>query len=100
MIHDCGSFKAEYMYTDHPQCYLIKDKTTKDREFSVFGKDILKHTYLAYSEQDILDFINNVVINGNDTMKNDRINFANKYLKINYPHATDKMLECIKKELS
>jgi archaellum component FlaC len=95
LIHDCGSFLAEYMYTHHPQCYLVKDEAA----FSTLGKELLKHTYMVYSQQGILEFIDNVVINGNDTMKNDRINFANKYLKINYPHATDKIIEILKKEL-
>jgi hypothetical protein len=100
LIHDCCSFEAEYMYTDHPQCYLVKDNSTIDKEFSDFGKEVLKHTYKAYYKKDILNFIDNVVINGNDTMKNDRINFANKYIKINYPHATEKIIEYIKKKLS
>lgn len=95
LIHDCGSFQAEYMYTDHPQCYLVKNENV----FSVLGKEILDHTYKAYSQQDILDFIDNVVIKGNDVMKNDRINFANKHIRVNYPFASSKIIEILKKEL-
>jgi SAM-dependent methyltransferase len=99
MIHDCGSFKAEYMYTDHPQCYLINDDANVDKNFSEFGKEILKYTYISYCQQDILNFIDNVVIKGDDVMKKDRINFANKYIKINYPFASSKIMKILKKEL-
>ena len=34
LIHDCGSFMAEYLYTKNPQCFTLESKKVIDREFS------------------------------------------------------------------
>jgi hypothetical protein len=100
LIHDCGSFLAEYLYTDHPQCYLLKDEREINDQFLHFGKKILNHVYKAFSKEQIIDFIDNVVIKEQDYMKRSREKFANKYIKINYPHATEKIIEYIKKKIT
>jgi CDP-glycerol glycerophosphotransferase (TagB/SpsB family) len=100
LIHDCGSFLAEYLYTDHPQCFLLKDEEDIDRQFLPFGQRVLKNVYKAFSKEQIIDFIDNVVIKEQDYMKRSREKFANKYIKINYPHATEKIIEYIKKKIT
>jgi hypothetical protein len=100
MIHDCGSFLAEYLYTDHPQCYLLKNENEIGQEFTSFGKEILEHVYKSFSKQDILNFIDTVVIKENDSMGKYRKDYANKYIKINYPNASQRIIQYLKEELT
>ncbi len=100
LIHDCGSFMAEYLYTKNPQCFILESKKVINREFLPFGKKILKNIYTAYSEQNIIDFIDNVVIKKNDYMKNSRIIYANSEIRCNYPHSTMFILDDLIKEIT
>ena len=99
MIQDCSSFLAEYHLTGHPQCYVLKSVDHIPTQFDWWGQELLGHTYKAYSEQDIIDFIDNVVIAGNDPMKEERMKFAKEKLMFNYPHASEAILADIKKAL-
>ncbi|UYZ82837.1 hypothetical protein MTZ49_09450 [Entomomonas sp. E2T0] len=99
LIHDCGSFLAEYFYTDNPQCYLLRNESAIDEEFLTFGKEMLKHTYHAYNETQLIDFIDNVVIAKKDAMKQQRLDFANTYIKYNYPNATQAIIDFLRQKL-
>jgi hypothetical protein len=79
MIHDCGSFTVEYIMVNKPVLYLIHDSDSLKR-VNYFGKKAISCHYHAYSENDIINFINNVVIAGLDTMVETRNFFRNKYL--------------------
>ena len=48
---------------------------------------------------EIEQFILNVVINGNDDMKQQRTYFVKNKLMYNYPNASSKLLSYIKREL-
>jgi hypothetical protein len=99
LIHDCGSFMAEYLYTDHPACYLLKDEDTNRENYSSFGLECIARHYPAHNESDIIHFIDNVVMKGEDTMKRERILFAENKIRINYPHATQIVIKEIENEL-
>ncbi|MCX2717950.1 hypothetical protein OQH61_09415, partial [Helicobacter sp. MIT 21-1697] len=88
LIHDCGSFIAEYLYTDKPEAFIIESQDTIEREFTPFGKEVLKHLYLVSTEKDILNFIDCVVIQEQDSMQQSRLAFAKEHIRINYPNAT------------
>ena len=45
-----------------------------------FGKIAMNLHYVGKDERDIIDFIENVVLNGNDPMKQQRLQFRNDYL--------------------
>jgi hypothetical protein len=100
LIHDCGSFMAEYLYTDHPACFLLKDEEQNKKNYNHFAFECISHHYKAYTEDDIVNFIDNVIVDGNDTMKEERINFANQNIRINYPYATKAIMDYLKKELT
>ena len=99
IIHDSGSFIMEYIFTKKPILYLHKDKNFGRRwnentihAFSTF--------YPAYSDHDIDDFLNNVVLEGEDFLKENRIQFLNDTLLPPYGNsASDNIVEHIKKEL-
>ena len=80
IINDGESFMVEYLYTKKPAMFLVADKNISDR-FNEFGKLVFKQLYQGHSEQDIREFINMVIIGGNDHMKEERVGFFEKYVK-------------------
>ena len=99
MIHDCGSFIGEYLYTEKPCCYLMKSLDETMNNLVPLGQECMQHYYHAFSREDIINFIKDVVIAGNDTKKEDRVNFVERELKVNYPHAAEFVCNFIKKQL-
>ncbi len=95
MIHDCGSFTAEYLFTENPCCYMLKDEAQIKDDFLPMGQDCLQHYYKAYEAEDIYHFIEDVVIRGNDPMKQGRTRFSREHLKFNYPNSAKYAFEYI-----
>jgi hypothetical protein len=82
MILDSGSFIAEYTYTQKPMLYLCKYKDTlAETTFNDFGKKAIKHLYQAHCWEDVVRFIDDVVVQGNDPLCEQRIRFVNDVLK-------------------
>lgn len=97
MIHDCASFLMEYLYTNHPVCYLLKNKNEIEKEFAPIGQKCLANSYQAFNKTEIINFIENVVLKEDDPMKSKRTTFAKQEIMINYPNATNVILQNIKK---
>ena len=89
LINDCASFLAEYFYTGKPQCYMLKTPKTITDKFNQLGINCINHCYKAYNKKQIIDFINNIIINDNDYMKDERIKFAQEEIMINYPNSSE-----------
>ena len=97
MIHDCGSFIVEYLYTQKPVLYL---GTNREEQSNIVGKKAYQCHYHGNSIEDIENFITSVVIEGNDPMKNDRREFFNANLLP--PHGksvAENIIDELKKEL-
>lgn len=82
MIHDCSSFTLEYLYTQKPCMYLVKDKHHTDNQ-NEFGKHAFEHHYHGKNAEDIEQFIQNV-IKGVDPMKENRHQFYETELRPPY----------------
>lgn len=99
IIHDCGSFTAEYLCTYKPMLFLEANKKVI-AGWNECGKEIAKNIYLSEKGEKIDWFIKEVVINGDDYMKDQRIRFVDNYLK---PHndggASVAIFDYLKKEL-
>ena len=67
LIHDCGAFMVEYLYTHNPVMYLIGNNSDFS-SFSEFTKEAFNVHYHGTTSDDIEQFIQNV-INGNDEKK-------------------------------
>jgi len=80
LIHDCGSFVAEYMYTGKPVMYLMKDENILER-FNEVGQMALKTFYHGNNVESIYLFIQNVVIEETDTLKTRRDEIFNSVIK-------------------
>lgn len=94
LIHDCGSFVAEYLYTKKPCCYLLRGSETGS-EFNQLGKMCFESHYHAISEPEVEKFICDVVLNGNDPMKNEREKLAVDHVIINHKKSSQIILERI-----
>ena len=82
MIHDCGSFTLEYLYTGNPVMYLVRDEHHKDNMTSIATHAFDLH-YKGLSREDIETFIQNV-IKGIDPLAEERRSFLGKDLQIPY----------------
>lgn len=80
LIHDCGSFTTEYLFTKKPVMYLCKENDMTER-FNAFGVQAFEHHYQGHSIEDIEKFIKEVVVDGNDPMKAQRECFFEKQLE-------------------
>lgn len=78
LIHDCGSFTAEYLYTGKPALYVFR-KDRRDME-NEFGKRALAAHYHAHEGAEIEAFVEAVVLQGRDTMVSEREAFARECL--------------------
>lgn len=80
MIHDSGSFGVEYHYSGNPVMYIADNFEEHLSTMGDFGKLAMQLHYVGKSCEDIVRFIEDVVIAGNDPMKDERMQFVNKYL--------------------
>ena len=78
MIHDCGSFRLEYLYTGNPVMFLQKKEPIFDY-MNWQTTEALNLHYKGKTNKDIEDFIINV-INGYDPLKEKRNHFVDNYL--------------------
>lgn len=99
LIHDCGSFLAEYFYTGRPQCYLLESPKTIDEQFLPFSRELLNHAYKAFTGEEIVSFIRTVILEGRDSAKAARDAFAVHEVCVNHPHATDAVISSVLQNL-
>lgn len=78
MIHDSHSFTVEYLYVNKPVMFM----TNYDRESQCneVGKKAFNAHYHGTSREDIISFIEDVVIGGKDSMNEKRHQFYNDIL--------------------
>lgn len=75
LITDCGSFLAEYLPTKKPIIHLINQKSIGYNEI---GEKLTSSYYKIDTLEDLENTINNVILSGNDYLKDTRLN--NLYL--------------------
>jgi hypothetical protein len=80
MIHDSGSFTTEYLFTRKPVMYLTDEKVAGKR-FGPFGIKSYGCHYHGTTREKIDAFLSNVVLAGDDPMKEQREEFFKKYLQ-------------------
>ena len=100
MIHDSGSFIAEYQYVNKPMIFLTRD----GEKFSELANDILNASYTVDGRDlnGIVALMQEIFINGNDYKAAERKEAFNKhlnYLKENGMLASEFVFKSISKEL-
>lgn len=103
MIHDCSSFTVEYHYCLKPVMYIQGNLKTYADTLSEFGKLALEAHYLGKNKEDIINFIEKVILGGEDTMFETRKLFYDKYLlppngKTVVENTLDDLLKSLKKK--
>lgn len=81
MIHDSGSFTVDYLYFGKPVLYDNPDIEGAKVTANETGKAAYDVHYKVTCNDDIRRFIDDVVIAGNDPMKEQREEYYNKYLR-------------------
>ena len=101
MIHDSGSFCVEYHYTKNPVMYMAKNFEEQVSVKGDFGQLAMRLHYVGSNQSDIIRFIDDVVQNGNDSMKEHRNDFYNQYLlPPNGKTVAENIIEVLLKSLS
>lgn len=80
MIHDCGSFCVEYLYSKKPVMFVSRDFAQQLEGKSEFGVLALCQHYIGQTSVDIMEFLENVVLAGDDTLLESRDKFLHDYL--------------------
>ena len=98
IIHDSGSFLAEYLHVNKPAMYMVADDTLTER-FNPFGKLAFAVCSHGKSTEDVALFIENDILNGQDLMADKRSDFVHKHLLQNKIVPSDYIFEYLKKSL-
>lgn len=80
MIHDSDSFIVLYHYSLKPTLYTSNNYSEIRESINYRGKEALDAHYCGSCVEDVKQFINQVVLGGNDPKKPDREAFFQKYL--------------------
>ncbi len=75
MIHDCGSFTIEYLYTGNPVMYVIKNENITNN-FNEFQQSAFDLHIKGANSQDIENFVRSIIY-GEDLNKHKRQEFFN-----------------------
>ncbi len=79
LLHDSLSYTAEYLFVNKPVCFIYK-RNDITNYFNEFGQQALDVAYKSFNADDILGFINLVVIGGQDTLQFKRSKFVSDCL--------------------
>lgn len=80
MIHDCGSFIIEYHYSGKPCLYAIPDFESHYNSRNSLGKAALDLHYKAERWEGVESFVRDVVLSGNDPLREAREEFRKREL--------------------
>lgn len=95
MIHDSGSFIIEYLYTGKPVMFLSKSDMVTINWNDTFKAAYNLH-YRGFNAEDIEQFINTTVLNGNDVKFESRQMFVKSDLTPQMNHSScENIINCI-----
>lgn len=92
MIHDSGSFTAEYLYVNKPVAFVTSDLEGLLASHNDFGKAALGQHYIVKDQDDVMKFVEDVVLGGNDPKASERTKFFNEVLKPNVTGNTSQFI--------
>lgn len=99
LIHDCGSFMAEYLVVGKPALFMIRKESVME-QWSTFGQQAIEVHYQSRNQQQLIDFIENVVLQGQDEKREMRAEFVNNtLLNKNKVTASHEIMQFLEREL-
>lgn len=101
MIHDSGSFISEFITMNKPTMYMIRNENIM-KGWNEYGAKAINAHYKSYNYNDLINFIENVVIKNNDHMKSQRTKFIEQNLVVynDSLSATQRIFNYIKSQIS
>ncbi len=96
MITDCESFLSEYLPTGKP---LIHPCRKDSIAFNPLGKMLINGYYNTWNNEELEQTFNQLVVEKNDTKKENRLKLINEIMDYNYP-ASQKIYDCLLNEIS
>ena len=100
ILHDCGGFTTEYLFTKKPAMYLMRHENYDDM-FNDFGRLSFQQYYKAHNVDDIIWFLEEVVLKGDDPMKASREKFFAQYLApYNGKMPSENIIEAIENKIN
>lgn len=81
MIHDSASFTVEYLFVNKPVAFVALDLEKLMVEYPDFGRAALNQHYIVGNEDEVMAFIEDVVLEGKDTMSAQRTAFFENVLR-------------------
>lgn len=78
MIHDSSTFMGEYLLTGKPIMFVLREDAGLN--LNKYAQQCFNQHYIGYTMADIENFINNVVIGGEDLRKDKRVEFVHNTL--------------------
>ena len=99
LIHDSGTFMAEYLITGKPSLFMVRDESVMNY-WNAFGEKTLAVHYQSRNKKQVVDFIENVVLKENDSMKEERNAFVkNTLLPKNNLTASENILNYLESQI-
>lgn len=80
MIHDSDSFVIDYLYFDKPEMFVTKDINVQKKEADELSNIVYDNIYIGANKEDIIHFIEEVVLSGKDCNSAYRKDIINNYL--------------------
>jgi hypothetical protein len=99
LIHNSGSFLAEYLYTMQPAAFLISNKKLLYKSLNKFGRKCLRSHYLLYDLENVIQFITEVVLKELDSKRLKRLRFLKRELQQNNISSSQKIINELNKVL-
>ena len=81
LVHNCGSFTAEYLYMQKPTAYITRNLDAIKADMNAFGVACQDAHYIVASPEEIRRFIDDVVLAAKDPMKSQREDLTNTILR-------------------
>ncbi|MDE6331112.1 MAG: hypothetical protein K2L80_00765 [Muribaculaceae bacterium] len=80
IIHNCGSFTCEYLMTRKPAAFVAGNLAEVEKNMHEYALACMDAHYTVYTEPEIRDFVDNVVLAGVDPRKKMREKVFAEYL--------------------
>ncbi len=88
IVHDCGSYMVEWLYTGKPCCYVVKGKHVR-KQLDILGNKALDYHTLAYNRNDIIAFLKSLE---NSQKPSNISSEIQDNIMINYPNVSNFIL--------
>jgi len=100
LLHDGFSFIVEYLFVNKPLCYIYKNVEVNN-VMNPLGQKALGASYKSHNKAETIQFIEDVLLEGNDSMANNRVDLVKKVLyPPNNQSAAQNIVDFIIKELN